>query len=225
MMTRRFALSSAFIALLVAHCSGSSATDDSGAPDASADSTLDDVIATDSAPDDVAIVDSSSPDYCAAFTANETTCNKTDACTVARESACPNDVADLSAQFVSAYVACGSSWTCPEGGPDTEGGMAFRQCITGKLSPDGTAQQLAQDACESCVDAGKLTQCEQNFFANVGVELLDYSDTLLTDIDTNCGTFDAGSGGEAGACIATFTDCATKRVRKAIPIPAACNDN
>jgi len=224
----RFALSSTFIALVLAHCSGSTATTDGGLSDATID-VADDVTPSDAAPSDAlddsaTDADASVAGYCALYTQNETTCGNTDTCFQAREAACPTDIVNYSSQFLSAYASCESKWACPEGGVDTGGGAAFRQCVSGKLTADGTALQLAQDVCNSCVDPSKLTQCEQNFYTNLGVELLDYDDTVLSDVDSTCGVFDAGVG-DAGACVTTFTDCATKVVRKHVPEPAACNDN
>lgn len=224
----RLILRSLFVCSLLVHCGGSAASDDTIAPDASGDSTLDapssDAPASD-APSEATLTDGGA-DYCAMFTANQTTCNNTDACTQAREAECPTLISYYSGQFLAAYESCDSKWACPDGGPDTQGGAAFRQCIAGKLTPDGAAQQLSQDVCASCVAANKETMCEQNFYATTGVEILEYDDAIISAVDNACGAVDAGTGGEAGACIAAFTDCATKKLREQLPPPpAACTDN
>jgi hypothetical protein len=165
--------------------------------------------------------------YCSALQGYASKCNITDPCTTASLQNCAAASAVLSSAYLSTITSCVSEATCVDGG-----GATATACFTSgvaSLMPTAAQQKLAADYCAACAASQfqTTTQCQANFYkaadggiAGVGSFFLEYSDTIVTAIDTQCtpALADAGLLG----CGFTLIECAEAQITKTYTPPVAC---
>jgi hypothetical protein len=172
-------------------------------------------------------------DYCSLLSNYITTCNITDACTLATQKVCSTYATAFSSSYVSAISPCVTSEACGDAGQATASA-----CIAAKeatITPSATQTSLAQAYCAQCaaVFSDTAAACVSAFFTapaagsttatpgDIGSFLIELNDTISTSINTTCIPALAADAGQVG-CGETFDVCAAQIVEAAVPTPAAC---
>jgi hypothetical protein len=166
--------------------------------------------------------------YCSALSSYASKCNIDDPCTAATLQNCNAFAGVYSSAWLAAVTSCASQLSCADGG-----GAAANACLAAvesHPSPSASQEKLAEDYCAVCASSEMQTtaQCAQSFYAptgdgsigGLGNFFLDYNDTIVTSIDTQCvpGLGDAGVFG----CDFTLLACADGVIGKSYTAPAAC---
>jgi hypothetical protein len=167
-------------------------------------------------------------DFCSQLQGYVTKCNVTDPCTVQTSSNCTQLASALSSQTLAAYAQCYTDSSCGDAGAALA--ASCFATATKNLTPSAAQEKLATDYCAVCTVAPETAaECAAGFYSTggdggtpgVGSSILDLSDSLATQLDTQC-VAKIAAGSSALVCLSSLGICAEPIIAAAVTLPAAC---